>query len=651
MEDHRRSPEEALADGTPDAGPAFDKASSFLQRLIPLPGSGSVAPLSLLPIPVRPGAAPSNTVAGTDTGAGEPAAQIVAQAASVLDEEMAKGLLSARRNGGTVSKGDSPAGHPLLSQMHHFVDNLAALWPNLQAGAVKGPPSSSSPYPLQRTSGGSAPLPTLKPHAPVRPGERVTISMTLRNSEHRPVHLVPAATDLIGSQGGRISSSLLEFAPPQIALEPGQQNDLVISATVPLEAAPGCYSGLLVVAGLDYLRALVAIDVAGTATAARPAPTETPAALRHKDVMHEAIRLAADGELGNSDAIRLLQMPHSADDIKQILGRFDKQLTREAKSKLVLDAFVPLPNGVVNQRYEPIFDRYPLTGKTYTTRSGAVVLNEVQYYNGEMVQLHGGCTNIAGVREALAGSGFKPMTLRQANGQESAIVQFWAHQLTDTSLRPYNAMFVILAVVPEGTPESQACIRADDSGASAALSMFDGSFDPSRRCYENRARLYFARLLDSTQVAIDVGRERMGTDKRPGTIELRHEGPQCTFSVSDGGGHAVARIRFVPTEDASAYVPQLARAAATARIPLPELPQGTEYVYPALARIAHGPIVQWQWRTDVTPRFQPVKPDTVSFDAASELGAMLIRWGFEPKVLGYIRNVRGVVTGIADKLS
>jgi hypothetical protein len=110
-------------------------------------------------------------------------------------------------------------------------------------------------------------------------------------------------------------------------------------------------------------------------------------AIRSAAMMQEAMRLARDGELGNSDAIRLLQIPHSPEDVKEVLSRFEKLLTREAKSKLTLEAFAPLPPGVDNQRYEPIFDKYPITGNTYTTAIGTVVLNEVQYYNGHMVQL------------------------------------------------------------------------------------------------------------------------------------------------------------------------------------------------------------------------------------------------------------------------
>src|ERR1700752_2985019 len=167
-------------------------------------------------------------------------------------------------------------------------------------------------------------------------------------------------------------------------------------------------------------------------------------------MMQEAIRLAQDGEIGNSDAIALLQLPHSTQDVRDVLDRFEKILSREAKSKLTLAAFAPLPAHVDNQRYEPIFEKYPITGKTYTTASGTVVPNEVQYYNGKMVQITGDCLNVAAVREALGGSGYRPMMMRHADGRETAIAQFWAHNLSDTSLRPYNAVFVCLVVFPDG---------------------------------------------------------------------------------------------------------------------------------------------------------------------------------------------------------
>jgi hypothetical protein len=374
-------------------------------------------------------------------------------------------------------------------------------------------------------------------------------------------------------------------------------------------------------------------------------------AIRDDRMMQEAIKLAKDGELGNSDAIRLLQIPHCPDDVKDVLSKFGRQLTREAKSKLTLAAFAPLPDNVENQRYEPIFDRYLITGKTYTTVSGTVVLNEVQYYNGRMVQLYGDCTNLAQVGEVLAGSGYKPLLMQHADGREAAIAQFWSHQLTDTSLRPYNAAFIIVVAVRDDTPAHEGCIKADANGASSVLSMFDGCFDPARSVYENRATLFYVRLLDSTRIAIEVGRERMGTDKRPGIIDLTQEGRELRFSIKDTDRHAVAGINLVPADDPVAYFPEVAKAAATAGIAFRELPPGTEYVYPGVARIGNGPVVSWQWRTDLVPRLQPVASNKVVFDPASEEGQMLIEWGFKPMVLGYIPNVRGVITGVPERTS
>ena len=134
-------------------------------------------------------------------------------------------------------------------------------------------------------------------------------------------------------------------------------------------------------------------------------------------VIDEAARLAGDGEIGNSDAIRLLQLPHTPEDLHRVLERFDAQLTPEARSKLTLAALVPLPEHVSNQRFEPIFDRYRITGKTYTTASGTTVPNEIQYYNGEMVQVCGDCLNPELVRDVLAGSGYQPMILNYRDGR------------------------------------------------------------------------------------------------------------------------------------------------------------------------------------------------------------------------------------------
>jgi truncated hemoglobin YjbI len=158
--------------------------------------------------------------------------------------------------------------------------------------------------------------------------------------------------------------------------------------------------------------------------------------------------------------------------------------------------------------------------------------------------------------------------------------------------------------------------------------------------------MYMFRLLDTTQVAIDVGRERMGTDKRPGTVDMASDGHRLRLSIKDQGRRDVVRADLELSKDPAAYWTAVAQAAETAGITLQAIPQGAERAYPAVARIGQGQIVCWQWRSDVAPRLQPVLPGTVHFDPSSEEGRTLLAWGFTPKVLGYFPKVRGVVTGL-----
>jgi truncated hemoglobin YjbI len=372
---------------------------------------------------------------------------------------------------------------------------------------------------------------------------------------------------------------------------------------------------------------------------------------RDSGMMREAARLAAaGGGLGKADAIRLLQIPHSIEDVRDVLRTFSKQLSPEAKSKLTLDALVPRPHDVANQRDETIFDKHPITGATYTTATGNVIPDELQYYNGEMAHFYGECTNVWAVNDALAGSGYKAVTLKYADGRQTAVAQLWSSRFTDTSIRPYSALFIVVVVVRDDAPPEEASVRADANGGSSVLVMLDGSFDPAAAAYENRARLFLVRLLDTTQVAIDFGRERMGTDKRPGTVDMTRSGRRLQVSIKDQAGRGVVRADLELADVSASYTPEVAKAAATAGIPLRVFPRGTEYVYPAVARIGRGPVVSWQWRSDLVPRLQPLMAGTVLIDWSSEEGRMLLAWGFTPKVLGYIANVRGVITGLAARM-
>lgn len=309
------------------------------------------------------------------------------------------------------------------------------------------------------------------------------------------------------------------------------------------------------------------------------------------------------------------------------------------------DAF---SSGVAGRRDAPLFDKYPISGRTYTTAHGAIVPNELLYYDGQMAHIYGECTNVAAVNHALAGSGYTAVTLQYPDGRRTAAAQLWVSRFTDSSIGAYSALFIVICTVRDDGQDGSGSIAADANGASSALAMFDGSFDAARGAYENRAQLFLVRLLDTTQVAIDVGRERMGTDKRPGYVDMMRRDGRLNLLITDEHRRGVVTGDLQLADDPAGYLPQLARAAATAGMPLRPKPRGTEYIYPCAARIGDGPVVRWQWRSDVTPTFQAVAPGTMAFQPGSEEGRLLLMWGFAPKVLAYTPTVRGVVTGLVD---
>ena len=261
MDSYRRQPQE----GTPAESlqapvrAAADDVGRLPRRLLPYPSSGDTSSSLAIPLLSPRGSRAQEAPAPNAvlTAAGPQAATIISEAASILDEEMAGGVLAARGARQTSRYTGSDSSSTVLRQMHDLIDNMAAIWPSLQ-GASTLWPGASEPA---ASAVEHEPLAELKPASALRPGQRATISMTLCNKESRSVRLVPAATDLLGSTGGRISSQLLEFVPREIRLEPREQKEMEIAATIPPETVPGCYSGMLVVSGVNYLRALIAITV------------------------------------------------------------------------------------------------------------------------------------------------------------------------------------------------------------------------------------------------------------------------------------------------------------------------------------------------------------------------------------------------------
>ena len=122
MDSYQRRPADVARTGGPlGASDTLNDATAFLRRLIPFSGPEVLSPLSLLSLPAQQGGIPSNPLTNAlPSIVGEQATSIVSQAASILDDEMAKGVLAARALGraqatrtiGREQPGTAPGARP-----------------------------------------------------------------------------------------------------------------------------------------------------------------------------------------------------------------------------------------------------------------------------------------------------------------------------------------------------------------------------------------------------------------------------------------------------------------------------------------------------------------------------------------------------------
>ncbi len=238
---------------------AVDDMGNVLRRLLPFPAAADESLLQVPLIPLKGSIVPDRTIPGSaEKPAIQQAATIVSDAAAILDEEMGRGELAARAVGPAPHRPDPDQGVAILRQLHDLIDNVARIWPTVQHLPRPWPDAAS---PTANTGAPEA-LPIVKPASALRPGQQGTISMMLCNNEDRVVRLTPISTDLVSCAGSRIPAQCLAFVPGDVRLDPKEQREMQGRITVPVGSSPGSYFGLLIVAGVNYLRALIAIEVA-----------------------------------------------------------------------------------------------------------------------------------------------------------------------------------------------------------------------------------------------------------------------------------------------------------------------------------------------------------------------------------------------------
>jgi hypothetical protein len=196
---------------------------------------------------------------------------IVARAASVLEEELASGIDAAKRVEDRFvdvpklrDKSQDDLIQRLRRDVHDVVDILVDLL-DVAVGSASGMARRAvsiraSSSESSRTS--PAGVSILEVPDTVAPGESTVLAMMVHNDGEGNTDLFELmASDLVSASGGVIASANVDLDPASVQLGANERRRVAVGVRIPEGAAAGTYVGLVQAASLDHVRALLTLRV------------------------------------------------------------------------------------------------------------------------------------------------------------------------------------------------------------------------------------------------------------------------------------------------------------------------------------------------------------------------------------------------------
>lgn len=202
--------------------------------------------------------------------------RIVEQAASILEEEIAAGIVTAKRveerfvDIGKV-RGKDPKevmqrfrhdAHEVLDILVDMVNIATNSLGDLSQRVITitgGQPTSQGRKNQPASAGG---VPALNVEQPVKAGQAVEIPLTLENGGDSPTEKFGFySSDLLNSTGEIIRSGNISFQPNAVTIDSHGSTPVTVIVSIPEGTSPGVYSGLVQATKLELLRAVLSVRV------------------------------------------------------------------------------------------------------------------------------------------------------------------------------------------------------------------------------------------------------------------------------------------------------------------------------------------------------------------------------------------------------
>jgi hypothetical protein len=203
------------------------------------------------------------------------AQRILSTAANVLEEEIAAGILAAKRIEKKVIDTDKLNDDPqeLMSRIRRdtheavdlFLDAMTALTQQLGILTNNIKKEESTAAEKQTTTSAKQTNPFVNLAAtelPVKAGDMVVLHLSLSNDHSTdPVTIVLIKSDLAGIAGQKIIAKNVVLDPASFVLQPKEEKEISITISVPKSTKAGHYAALYTDEKNPMIRTVVAIDV------------------------------------------------------------------------------------------------------------------------------------------------------------------------------------------------------------------------------------------------------------------------------------------------------------------------------------------------------------------------------------------------------
>jgi len=210
---------------------------------------------------------------GAAAGLAGRTSRIVQQAASILEEELAAGIVAAREvekrfvDVQQLRGGDAQEVMQRFRRDAHDVVDILIDMVTVATNAVGGLTQRAVTVGSPKRADGAAPAamagtPSLDVPYKVKAGESIEVPLALENGGDVPTEALDFhSSDLVSASGRRIEACRVSFAPQSLVIAARHSEVVKVTVSVPFDTPPGTYAGLLQASKLEQLRAIVTVQI------------------------------------------------------------------------------------------------------------------------------------------------------------------------------------------------------------------------------------------------------------------------------------------------------------------------------------------------------------------------------------------------------